>query len=265
MLNKRLVGSLACLLTVFWGITAAVGQNTVFVPERPGSWAITTIQIPSGPKRWGGFFELQGRSYRPFQQFFYYEYKGGVGYDLDRNITLTLAGGRYLTYDYRDLSERPLFGENRLWQQLVLNQYLDRLRFEHRYRVEQRWFRYRDDSQLFRSRIRYRLNMFLPLNNRKLTSNTFFLSGYNEIFFNPKGPVFERNRAYAGVGYQFSKSLIVQLGWLNQINYTPAKFEQGVFTPRIAAGKHNIVVQVTYRLNWRSDDSPSERLPSQSD
>ncbi|WP_245581698.1 DUF2490 domain-containing protein [Rudanella lutea] len=265
MLHKRLVGQLACLLFSFGWVGGALAQTTVPAPEPLGSWVITTLQLPSGPKHWGGFFEIQGRSYRPFQQFFYNELKGGVSYDLDRNFTFTLAGGRYATYDYNDLSAGPLNTEKRLWEQLVINQYLDRLRFEHRYRIEQRWFQFRDGSDSFRSRIRYRLNVFLPLNNRKLTSKTFFLSSYDEIFLNPKGPAFERNRLYAGLGYQFDRNFTMQVGWVNQVNYTPARFEQGVFTPKLAASKHNVVLTLTYRLNRRNNKTPSETLPSQSD
>jgi len=95
--------------------------------------------------------------------------------------------------------------------------------------VEQRWFTFRDGSHSFRNRIRYRLNAFLPLNARSIGPGTVFLSLFDEIFLNPKGPVFERNRLYAGLGYQASAHWVVQAGWVNQTNYNPAKFEQGVF------------------------------------
>ena len=64
----------------------------------------------------------------------------------------------------------------------------------------------------YRNRIRYRFNAFLPLNHPTFTSKTAFLSVYDEVFFNPRGPVFERNRLYAGLGYQFDKHWAVQAG-----------------------------------------------------
>ncbi|GAB3780238.1 hypothetical protein GCM10028818_32060 [Spirosoma horti] len=223
---------------------------------------IATVQLPAGEKKWGGFAEVQGRANGVFNQFFYNELKGGVSYDLDKNFTLTVAGGRYATYDYQALSDGPLNTEKRLWEQLIINQYLTRLKFEHRYRVEQRWFTFRDGTTPYRSRIRYRLNMFVPLNNHTVTAKTAFLSAYDEIFLNPVGPTFERNRLYAGVGYQFDQQWILQLGWVNQTNYNAANFDQGIFTPQLATGKNNLVVGLTYRLKRRNS---SEKLPTQPD
>ena len=255
----------ACCLTVCLSVytfSHTLAQTSLTSPTSWGSWFIGTVQLPGGEKKWGGFAEVQARSNTPFSQYFYNELKGGISYDIDRNFTLMVAGGRYATYDYQDLSAGPLNTENRLWEQLIINQYLSRLKFEHRYRVEQRWFTFRDGSQPFRNRIRYRLNTFIPLNHRTITDKTVFLSIYDEIFLNPLGPVFERNRFYAGAGYQLNAQWILQLGIVNQTNYNPATFESGVFTPQLASGKNNIVVGLTYRLKRRSG---SERLPSQPD
>ena len=117
-----------------------------------------------------------------------------------------MAGGRYSTSDYNDLYAKPLNVEKRLWEQITLTQYSHRLKLEHRYRIEQRWLRFGDGSTDFRQRLRYRFNAFLPLNKKTLAAGTVFLSAYDEIFLNPKGPVFERNRVYGGVGYQFSRT-----------------------------------------------------------
>ncbi|QMW06808.1 DUF2490 domain-containing protein [Spirosoma foliorum] len=253
-----------CLVISFFiGTISRTLAQTSLTPATPlGSWLIATVQLPAGDKKWGGFAELQARSNGTFSQYFYNELKAGVSYDLDKNFSLMVAGGRYATYDYQDLSAGPLNTEKRIWEQLIINQYLTRLKFEHRYRIEQRWFTYRDGTTPYRNRVRYRLNMFVPLNNRTITDKTAFLSLYDEIFVNPLGPTFERNRLYAGVGYQFDQRWIIQLGLINQTNYNPATFESGVFTPQLATGKNNIVVGLTYRLK-RSKNS--EKLPSQPD
>ena len=227
-----------------------------------GSWLIGTLVLPGGDKKWGGFAEAQARSNGVFNHYFYNELKAGVSYDLDRNFSLTIAGGRYATYDYKALADGPLNMEKRLWEQLIVNQYLSRLKFEHRYRVEQRWFAFRDGTDSYRSRIRYRLNMFVPLNNHTITNKTTFLSIYDELFLNPVGPTFERNRVYAGAGYQFDQQWILQLGWVNQTNYDPATFASGVFSPQLATGKNNIVIGLIYRLKRRGS---SEKLPTQPD
>lgn len=257
----RFALGLTAFLAVF-SVGQTLAQTSLTSPTPVGSWFIGTVQLPTGEKKWGGFAELQARSNGPFTQYFYYELKGGVSYDIDRNFSLMMAGGQYATYDYQDLTAGPLNSEKRLWEQLIVNQYLSRLKFEHRYRVEQRWFTFRDGSQPFRNRIRYRLNTFIPLNNRTITEKTVFLSLYDEIFLNPIGPVFERNRFYAGAGYQLNSQWILQLGMVNQTNYNPATFESGVFTPQLSSGKYNVVVGLTYRLKRHSN---AEKLPSQPD
>jgi len=259
---------IAAFALVLWSADShlALAQTPANPVQRWGSWLIGTALLPGSPEnKWGGFAEVQARTDAIFAKYFYNELKSGVSYDLDKNFTVMVAGGRYATSDYRALEDGPLNVEKRLWLQLVLSQYLDRLKIEHRYRIEQRWFSYRGDSSGTRQRIRYRLNAFLPLNNKTITDKTFFLSVYDEIFLNPKGPVFERNRVYAGAGYQLNKHLILQAGWVNQANYNLPVVQQGQFIPQITSAKNNVVVSVTYRIAHRSATSPTEHLPSQQD
>ncbi|WP_245326223.1 DUF2490 domain-containing protein [Hymenobacter wooponensis] len=252
-------------------IQASQAQTNAVPDPRLGSWFVGTVVLPGGPKHWGGYVELQARANSTFRQFFYYETKGGVSYDLAKNFTFMLAGGRYSTSDYRDLSEGPLNTEKRLWEQLTLTHYSARLKMEHRYRVEQRWFTFRDDvvpagSFRYRNRIRYRFNTFLPLNHPTFVDKTVFLSVYDEVFFNPRGPVFERNRVYAGAGYQFDKHFTVQAGWVNQANYTPASYRQNTFVPQTNIAKNNLVFSVIYRISRRNQVVPApEFVPSQPD
>lgn len=244
----------------------ALGQ-TVINPVQPwGSWFIGTLLLPgSAERKWGGFAEAQARTNGVFREYFYNELKVGLSYDLDRNFTLMLAGGRYATSDYKALKDGPLNVEKRFWQQVVMSQYTHRLKLEHRYRVEERWFGYRDDSTDFRMRLRYRLNAFLPLNKPTITNQTLFLSFFDEIFLNPKGPVFERNRVYAGVGYQVNAHVTAQAGWINQANYNLPAFRQGQFIPQNTAAKNNLLLTVVYRLARRGPTPAPEQLPSQQD
>ncbi|RAK70527.1 DUF2490 domain-containing protein [Hymenobacter edaphi] len=237
-------------------------------PTQPwGSWFIGTLQLPGSEEhRWGGFFEFQARTNAVFRQYFYNELKGGLSYDINKNFVVLLGGGRYATRDYQDWGAGPLNVEKRLWGQLTLTQYASRLKLEHRYRVEQRWFSYRADSTGQRNRLRYRINAFLPLNHSALGPKTVFLSVYDEIFLNPRGPVFERNRVYAGAGYQLTRGLTLQAGWVLQANYNLPTIKQGQFVPQNTSAKNNVVLALSYRLARRNATAPApERLPSQQD
>lgn len=222
--------------------------------SKPGTWFIATVQLPGGDRRWGGFLEAQVRTNALFGQFNYYEYKGGVSYDLAQNTTALLGAGRYNTFDFRDLEAGPLVAETRTWQQLTQSQNVARVKFEHRYRLEQRYFDEPFNGSRYRNRIRYRLNLLVPINKPQLEAGTWFFAAYNEIFLNNRLPHFERNRLYGGVGYQFDRHWVAQVGLLNQYDYSPGPLRT----------KNNVVFTLVYRLHRRSG-TERERLPTQMD
>ena len=221
------------LFVLIIGASGAKAQDS-----KTGTWGIATVVWPGDSShKWGGYSEFQIRTNTAFRQFQYYEAKAGVSYDLDKNFTALLGTGTYHTYDYTDLDKGPTTNEFRLWEQMTVNQFLDRLKFEHRYRIEQRWVN--DD---YRNRFRYRLNMFIPLNNKKIVAKTWFISVFDEVFFNNRVPNFERNRISAALGYQFDKRWIVQAGGINQRNYTANQ----------SSPQHNNNVMLMDRINRKN-------------
>lgn len=244
MLKSLYIGLAASVLLTICSISVKA-QNS-----KTGTWGIITVFMPGDSvHRWGGYTELQLRANGALSQFQYYEYKAGVSYDLDKNFTALLGTGTYHTYDYLDLGKGPNTNEFRVWEQMVVNQFLTPLKFEHRYRVEQRWA-----NGDYHNRFRYRLNMFVPLNNPKIVAKTWFLSIFDEVFFNNKAPNFERNRVSAALGYQFDKKWIVQAGWINQRNYSADQ----------SSAKNNILLMLMYRIN-RKNGERTERLPTTND
>jgi hypothetical protein len=226
----------------------AIGFSVKAQNNKTGTFGIATIVLPGdSAHKWGGYAELQAREDKLFNQFFYYETKAGISYDLDNNFTALLGTGRYVTDDNPE--NLKVATEFRLWEQMTINQFLDRVKLEHRYRIEQRWV-----NGLYRNRFRYRLNMFVPLNNTKIVPKTFFISVYDEIFLNNAAPNFERNRFSAALGYQFNRSINVQAGWLNQYNYSPT----------FAADKNNLALTFMYRI-LRKNAKPREHMPSTGD
>jgi Protein of unknown function (DUF2490) len=180
-----------------------------------GTWWIFTAQKKIAPQ-WGAFVEGQSRSWEPLNKWFYYELKGGASYDFNANITGLIGTGIYRTFDTGgNFAEDPLFRDFRIWEQLTFSQYLDRIKFEHRYRLEHIW---RNDS--FLNRFRYRINVLIPLNKRKVEPKTFFVSASNEFFFLNQKPYFFQNRFYLGSGYQLSKQLSLQVGLLTRYDQT---------------------------------------------
>ncbi len=135
----------------------------------------------------------------------------GANYHISKKAVVTVGYGFIGSYDYKSEQKAPESKEHRIFQQLILINKISRLKFEHRYRLEQRWV-----NSNYRNRIRYRLMAFLPLNKPTITKGTVFLGIYDEVFMNTKQTFFDRNRFYTALGYQFSKSTQLQVGYLYQ-------------------------------------------------
>lgn len=137
--------------------------------------------------------------------------RAGLNYHFS-NKAFVSAGYAYITsYVFESEQKSPEAKEHRVWQQFILTNNIGRVKFEHRYRIEQRWV-----NQEYKNRFRYRLMLFIPLNKPIIEKGTLFLGLYDEIFINTKEPYFDRNRLYGALGYQFNKSTSIQAGMMNQ-------------------------------------------------
>jgi len=214
-----------------------------------GSWSVINTRLNLSPK-WSVFNELQLRSQSFYQHFYYYEIKGGVSYAINKNFSFLLGAGKYMTYsDGGNFKEPVVANEFRFWQQVTMNNYLERIKFEHRYRVEQRWLK-----SGYRNRFRYRLATAVPINQKKMGPKTFYFTAYDEVFFTNIAPYFERNRVFAGVGYPFSKHFTVQPGWLYQFDYR---------SNNTKVAKH--FFQLTMMIELNVKHKPADKIPLNED
>lgn len=178
-----------------------------------GSWTVLNLR----GKVWGPFyfmFETQARSDRFYNQFFYHEFKGGFGINLNKRFALFVGTGKYDSYTKGGNFMRPnTANEVRVWQEATIKDNIGRVFLEHRFRIEQRYF-----TTGYRNRFRYRLGIAVPINHKKMETKTFYLSTFNELFLTNTEPYFERNRFFLGCGYRV-KPVTIQAGWVNQLDY----------------------------------------------
>lgn len=179
-----------------------------------GSWNILNIKYNLDEK-WSFFGEAQLRSLKFYDDFHYYEYKGGINFKAHKNVNLTLGAGSYQTYkEGGDFRLPKNNNEFRLWPQLVLLQSIGRFKLEQRYRSE-----FRFTSNGYRNRFRYRLGLSYPFGKERNDYKPFQISASNEIFFTDKEPYFERNRISFALNYKTSKATTIQIGYLHQFDY----------------------------------------------
>jgi long-subunit fatty acid transport protein len=179
-----------------------------------GTWNVININLKVN-KKWNVFTEVQLRSLSFYDQYHYYEYKGGATYKINDNFSATTGIGSYNTFSEGGNFELPMQNkEIRTWGQINMKNPLEMVTFEHRYRAEQRF-----TSNGYRNRFRYRLGATIPLNSKKIAPKTVYALIWNELFFTDKEPYFERNRFFIGGGYEISKNIAFQAGYIHQFDY----------------------------------------------
>lgn len=185
--------------------------------DKLGSWDITNLSL-SLNKKFTLWLETQTRSQKLTSDFYYHEFKGGIQYKLQDKATVMVGTGDYKTYSFPGSFKTPMqVKEWRVWEQLVISNNINRVKLEHRYRIEQRWL-----NGEFANRFRYRINPIIPINHSSVIPKTLYLSAFDEVFFTNNAPFFMRNRFFAGAGFQFSKVVAAQAGWIRQFDYRKA-------------------------------------------
>jgi len=162
---------------------------------------------------WNWHNEVQCRNYNAIGDLEQLLIRTGIGYNLTENNNNILLGyGYVLSQNYIDGSEdKVTINEHRIFQQFITRQNIGSVAMQHRYRFEQRFI-----ESDFRMRFRYFLSINIPLTNKDIIDNTVYLSAYNEIFLNTSGKIFDRDRLYGGIGYRFSKTIRLEIGYMNQ-------------------------------------------------
>jgi len=170
-------------------------------------------------KHWSAYVELQERSIEKFSNPDYYEVKGGIGYNLDNVNQVFVGVGKYGTYKNSQISQE----EFRLWLQYIYSQKINRLKIDHRIRLEKRFFYFpQTDLSDNTERYRYRMTLTLPINKDKIEKNSLFVNAFDEVFFGPEAPAFKRNRVFGGLGYQITDNFGANLGYLWQREFSNA-------------------------------------------
>lgn len=189
--------------------TSSFGQSSDL-----GSWNVLNLKYTFNDKM-SVFGEGQLRSLKFYDDFHYYEYKGGFDYKALKNLKLTLGAGSYQTYKEGGNFVTPKNNnEFRIWPQVILSQKLGAFTVEQRYRAE---FRYTSNG--YRNRYRYRLGLSYPFGKESKGFKPFQVSASNELFFTNEEPYFERNRVLLACNYKPSKATTIQIGYLHQFDY----------------------------------------------
>ena len=200
------------IFSVLW--LSLIAQYTTAQNFELGSWNIINLKYTVDQKI-SFFTEAQIRSLKLYNNFHYYEYKGGINYKFYKNAMISLGAGSYQTYNEGGNFVLPKNNaELRIWPQLTLNQKIWKFSIEQRYRSELRF-----TSNGFRNRFRYRLGLAYQFDKEIKGYKPYLVSASNELFFTDRQPFFERNRLLLAFNYKPTKLTSIQLGYLHQFDY----------------------------------------------
>lgn len=171
--------------------------------------------------------------------------RGGFDYYVTKKLSVVPIGFSYIqNYLYGKQPASFVNNERRLWQQIAYKQTVSRAAISHRLRFEERFIQVHgkdaNDQVVDKGftnhqfRVRYRALANIPLNHAKMEPKTYYISIWDEVFISSgKSVTFhepDQNRIFAGPGYQITKDLAVQGGFLYQmiIKSNGAKQENNV-------------------------------------
>lgn len=175
-----------------------------------GSWFIYNEFFNITPKI-EVFFESQLRTYEIFsnpETFFLRPY---FNYNVTKQLQTGIGIEYHKTWTYdQNADNKVSANEIRYTLQAMLFQKVDRVAIQHRYRYE-----FRDVDQDFLQRMRYRLQLTIPINNNAIKQGTVFFNLFNEFLIDTKPELMlSQDRVYGAFGYQFTEYLNFQVGYM---------------------------------------------------
>ena len=195
--------------------------------DQLGAWYMYFYNTTFKESPWGIQGDLQYRNWNLGGDLEQLLIRSGITYQPKKaQIKFSLGYGNITTGIIG--SSNVTSGEHRIYQEALYPvKFGNRIYTNHRFRYEQRFV----EGQDLRTRYRYNLFINVPLNKKTLEKKAIYIALYNEIFINGQREIgennsveiFDRNRAYAAIGYVIKNGLSVQLGIMNQTTDNQSK------------------------------------------
>jgi hypothetical protein len=138
--------------------------------------------------------------------------RGALGYQLNEKTSIWFGFANVTYYP----SDRKLFHEHRVWQQLMLTERASFGEVTSRTRLEQRII---EDI----NPVEWRLREFVRFSRPIFEGSPVSFVLWDEVFVRlnttiPAAPFgFDQNRVFSGLGYTFNKNIRVEVGYMNQL------------------------------------------------
>ena len=225
---KNLFKNTAIITLLFLSIQKSSAQNETILRDDTNTW-FTILNRLNINSKWSVSNEFHERLGALMNEQGTFLWRPSIDYHLNKNTEFSF-GYSYINNKPNDPNPNPKIGvvENNIWEQVLLKHESNKVKFQHRFRQENRWFdtvglntddSYSKNGTDYANRFRYRLTVNAPIKTLS-NGNELFFQGFDEIWISqtdklaPKS--FSRNWLYLGLGYKFSPKSNIQLGYMNQ-------------------------------------------------
>ena len=194
------------LFSLFILQNTAIGQQSQ--PEKQlGTWTVYNGFFNLSPK-YELFIESQLRTWQPYQNIETWCFRPYISYRVKPSHLIGLSTEYFANYNYGE--PKTHVNEFRLGIQDLFFYKVGRAVMQHRTRYEFRFFDDLPNTQ----RIRYRIQLALPLNKHDFKKGGIIWIINNEIFINTYPKLqYNQNRLYTSLGYNFTDNFNLQMGY----------------------------------------------------
>lgn len=224
---RRGLGLVLSLLLVVWAPRSAWAQPRQ-TREQFNAWLALNTEVQLSP-RWYMDGDVSIRRSGPVDEMAQILPRVSLRFQPMSPLRFSWGYAFAETWPYGKLPIAYRAPEHRMWEQVQLGQSIGRVGITHRYRLEQRWLGHvveengvtRVADWVRTNRVRYRALTTIPLQGRTLDDGEFYATAGDEVFINwganIQRNVLDQNRITASLGRRFSKSLRLEVGYLEQL------------------------------------------------
>ena len=191
-------------------LIVGVSQHTFGQAPAVGSWYIYNGFFKFNPKV-ELFFETQARLYEPISNIQVFFFRPYLSYNVTANFQTSLGLEYHDSWSYDEVPEnKAKSSEFRVTLQSMIFQKIGVVSVQHRYRYE-----FRTINSEAAQRMRYRIQLTIPFKGNSIEKGEWFATAGNELMVNTQPDLnLSQNRTYGMIGYQITKGLNFQTGYM---------------------------------------------------
>jgi hypothetical protein len=215
-----------CLLFFFAYRAASAQEGRITDPNAIGWYQVFLFAQLN--KRWGIHAEYQWRRTELIRNGQQGLSRVAVQYRLNEQLAMQLGYAEVETYVYGDypIASNGRFPEHRIYQQVLLQQPINKVQVTHRFRIEQRFLgkikpgtQRQVEDWTFLNRFRYQVRVQVPV--YKMKSTSIYFAAADELFIGAGKKlgvnVFDQNRLMFLSGIKPGKNIRLEAGFLQQV------------------------------------------------